>query len=206
MDEGDDFIIEEEIGKPTEEAVVFVEQEEAVVYPEDRTPISLYEFYALGIERLIVKAPWELERAVSAYHESFLTEQRCLGLSILLLLGENHVPDDAVQSMPGFENQARFSVNQAVFRRALKRYFEAKGLNPVRADMVVERMGSYITDSREAEQNQGDPLQAMFNTLAKRVPPLNQDQSEGYASRVEKIFDYVSGLVDAVVKRYVIVR
>jgi len=206
MDEGDDFILEEEISKPTEEAVVFVEEEQELEDLGDRTPISLYEFYAIGIERLIVKAPWELERAVSAYHESFLTEQRCLGLSILLLLGENHVPGDAVQSMPGFESQARFSVNQAVFRRALKHYFESKGLNPVRADMVIERMGSYITDSREAEQNQADPLEAMFNTLAKRVPPLNEEQAEGYAKRVEKIFDYVSGLVDAIIKRYVIVR
>lgn len=206
MEEGEDFILEEEMSRPTEEAVVFVEQEEEMIALGDRAPISLYEFYALGIERLIVKAPWELERAVSAYHESFLTEQRCLGLSILLLLGENHIPDDAVQSMPGFESQARFSVNQAVFRRALKRYFESKGLNPIRADMVVERMGSYITDSREAEQNQGDPLEAMFSTLAKRVPPLNEEQAEGYAKRVEKIFDYVSGLVEAIVKRYVIVR
>ncbi len=191
MDKGDDLYLDETAEEQAAEAVA-----------EDRAPISLYEFYALGIERLIVKAPWELERVVSAYHESFLTEQRCLGLSILLLLGENHVPQDAVQSMPGFEDQARFSVNQAVFRRALKRYFEGKRLNPVRADMVIERMGSYIIDSREAETIQGDPLEAMFNTLARRVPPLNEEQAEHYAKRVEKIFDYVSGLVEVVLKRY----
>jgi hypothetical protein len=191
MDKGDDLYLDETAEEQAAEAVA-----------EDRAPISLYEFYALGIERLIVKAPWELERVVSAYHESFLTEQRCLGLSILLLLGENHVPQDAVQSMPGFEDQARFSVNQAVFRRALKRYFEGKRLNPVRADMVIERMGSYISDSREAETMQGDPLEAMFNTLARRVPPLNEEQAEHYAKRVEKIFDYVSGLVEVVLKRY----
>ena len=149
-----------------------------------------------------VKAPWELERAVSAYHESFLTEQRCMGLAILLLLGESHVPGDAVQSMPGYEKQARFSVNQAVFRRALKHYFEAKKLNPVRADMVIERMGSYIADSREAEQSDKDPLEAMYNTLVKRVPPREEDQAEQYAKRVEKIYDYVSGLVKALLKRY----
>src|SRR5579859_1125960 len=85
--------------------------------PDEKAGISLYEFYALGIERLLMKAPWELERSVSAYHESFLTEQRCMGLAILLLLGENHMPEDVVQSMPGYETQARFSVNQAVFRR-----------------------------------------------------------------------------------------
>jgi hypothetical protein len=169
---------------------------------ENRTPISLYEFYALGIERLVERAPWELERSVSAYHERFLTEQRCLGLSILLLLGENQVPEGAVQSMPGYENQARFSVNQAVFRRALKRYFESKQLNPIRADMVVERMGSYITDSRDAEKSDKDPLEAMFGTLARRVPPKNEEQAEGYAKRVEKIFEYVSGLVEVVLKRF----
>lgn len=191
MDEGDDLYLDETAEQPA-----------ASEAAEDRTPISLYEFYVLGIERLIVKAPWELERVVSAYHESFLTEQRCLGLAILLLLGEDHVPPGAVQSMPGFENQARFSVNQAVFRRALKRYFEGKQLNPVRADMVIERMGSYLADSRDAEAAQGAPLEAMFNTLARRVPPLNEDQAGHYAKRVEKIFDYVSGLVEAVLKRY----
>jgi hypothetical protein len=191
MDEGDDLTLDETASDQVAEEAV-----------EDRSPISLYEFYALGIERLIVKAPWELERVVSAYHESFLTEQRCLSLAILLLLGENHVPSDAVQTMPGYEDQARFSVNQAVFRRALKRYFEGKQLNPVRADMVIERMGSYITDSRDAEATEGDPLEAMFNTLARRVPPLDNEQAEHYAKRVEKIFDYVSGLVEAVLKRY----
>src|SRR6185369_16192743 len=116
---------------------------------EQKTGISLYEFYAIGIERLIEKAPWELERAVSAYHESFLTEQRCLGLAILLLLGEDRVPPKLIkeQAMPGFEDQTRASVNQAVFLRALKHYFAAKSLNQIRADMVLERMQSYLNDS-----------------------------------------------------------
>ena len=152
-----------------------------------------------------MKAPWELERSVSVYHERFLTEQRCLGLAILILLGENQIPADAVQGMPGYENQARFSVNQAVFRRALKHYFESSGLNPIRADMVIERMGSYIADSREAEQNDGDPLEAMYNTLAKRVPPRDEEQVEQYAKRVEKIYDYVSGLVEgSLLRRYIV--
>jgi hypothetical protein len=204
MDQGDDFIIEETfeevtVGEPVEQPA----EEEAT---SDRAPISLYEFYALEIERLIEKAPWELERHVSPYHERFLTEQRCMGLSILLLLGENQVPADAVQSMPGYEQQARFSVNQAVFRRALKHYFEAKSLNPVRADMVIERMGTYIADSRQIEAAQGDPLEAMFNILVRRVPPQDEAQAERYAKRVEKIFDYVSGLVQAALKRYTVVR
>lgn len=170
--------------------------------PEEKAGISLYEFYALGIERLLVKAPWELERSVSPYHESFLTEQRCLGLSILLLLGENQVPKNAVHSVPGYEDQARFSVNQAVFRRALKRYFESNNMNPVRADMVIERMGSYIADSREAEKNNADPLEAMFRTIMRRVPPREESRAEQYAKRVEKIYDYVSGLVEALLRRY----
>jgi hypothetical protein len=173
--------------------------------PEEKVSISLYEFYALGIERLVVKAPWELERSVSVYHERFLTEQRCLGLAILLLLGENEIPNSAVQSMPGFEDQARFSVNQAVFRRALKHYFESSRLNPVRADMVIERMGTYIADSRGAEQAGNDPLEAMYNTLAKRVPPRDENEAEQYATRVEKIYNYVSGLVEGnLLKRYVV--
>ncbi|GEM_PF-811679 len=203
MDQGDDFIIEESV----EEVVAGVPGDQPMEEPAgDQAPISLYEFYALEIGRLIEKAPWELERHVSPYHERFLTEQRCMGLSMLLLLGENQVPERAVQSMPGYEQQARFSVNQAVFRRALKHYFEAKGLNPVRADMVIERMGTYVADTREAEAAQGDPLEAMFNTLVRRVPPQDDAQAELYAKRVEKIFDYVSGLVQAVRKRYIIVR
>jgi len=109
---------------------------------QDKSRISLYEFYAIGIERLLEHAPWELERVVSKYHESFLVEQRCLGLAILLLLGEEQVPQEHIkdQAMPGFEDQTRASVNQAVFLRALKHYFKTKNLNQVRADMALERM------------------------------------------------------------------
>ena len=170
---------------------------------EAKTGISLYEFYALGIERLIARAPWELERSVSAYHESFLTEQRCLGLAILLLLGESHVPAAAVRSMPGFEEQTRATVNQAVFRRALKHYFEANRLNPVRADMVLDRMHSYVTDSRAANQRQESPLGAMLDIMARRVPPRDARQREQYGLRVEKIYDYIEGLVEkSLLKRF----
>lgn len=160
-----------------------------------KTSISLYEFYVIGIERLVEKAPWELERAVSAYHESFLTEQRCLGLSILLLLGEEQVPRQMLSGAPGFEAQARISVNQAVFRRALRHYFESKRLNPVRADMVLERMQSYLHDSRQASTQGGNPLEAMLSTVVKRVPPRDDTQRQQYVQRVEKIYDYIEGLV-----------
>jgi hypothetical protein len=170
---------------------------------DDKTSISLYEFYALGIERLLKRAPWELERSVSAYHESFLTEQRCLGLAILLLLGEDHVPQSTVESMPGFEEQARISVNQAVFRRALKHYFQAAHLNPVRADMVLERMGSYVTDSRAANGRSESPLGAMLDIMSRRVPPKSEEQRQQYATRVEKIYAYIDGLVEgSLLKRY----
>lgn len=170
---------------------------------EGKTSISLYEFYALGIERLLKRAPWELERAVSAYHESFLTEQRCLGLAILLLLGEDHVPQSTVESMPGFEDQARASVNQATFHRALKHYFQAAKLNPVRADMVLERMGSYVTDSRAANARNESPLGAMLDIMSRRVPPKNDEQRRQYETRVEKIYAYIDGLVEgSLLKRY----
>lgn len=171
-----------------------------------KTGISLFEFYALGIERLIVRAPWELERAISTYHQSFLTEQRCLGLAILLLLGEDHVPAGVLNAMPGFEDQTRASVNQAVFLRALKRYFEQAGMNPVRANMVLERMHSYLADSRKAAEAKQSPLEAMLDTMRRRVPPRTDEQREQYATRVQKIYDYIEGLVEgSLLKRYDIV-
>jgi len=173
--------------------------------PAEKRPISLYEFYALAIERLLEKAPWELERAVSAYHESFLVEQRCLGLSILLLLGEDRVPKQSVQAMPGYEEQTRVTVNQAVFMRAFKHYFEAKKLNPARADMAFERMQSYLNDSRKAGQQGKNPLEAMLQTVIKRVPPQDEMQREQYIARVSKIFDYIEGLIEKVIlTRYTI--
>jgi hypothetical protein len=136
--------------------------EQADSLDTDKTDISLYEFYVLAIERLLQRAPWELERAVSTYHESFLTEQRCLGLAILLLLGEDHVPKEALETMPGFEDQIRASVNQATFLRALKHYFQQQRLNPIRAEMALERMQSYLTDSRKASDSNQSPLEANY--------------------------------------------
>ncbi len=170
---------------------------------ERKTSISLYEFYALGIERLLMNSPWELERAVSAYHESFLTEQRCLGLAILVLLGEGHVPLAKGQGMPGYEEQTRSSVNQAVFLRALKRYFEQKHQSAHRADMVMERMGSYIADSQAASKKGISPLDAMLAIVCKRVPPLDGAQRKQYRIRVGNIYDYIESLVEKnLLKRY----
>lgn len=162
----------------------------------EKTNITLYEFYAICISKLIEKSPWELERAVSAYHESFLTEQRCLGLAILVLLGEEHVPAKHLkEGMPGFEDQTRASVNQAIFLRALTHYFEQKSLNPSRAVLVLERMGGYITDSRKAEEHGIDALEAMAAIVMKRVPPKGDEQREKYLQRVGKIYDYIEGLL-----------
>jgi len=161
-----------------------------------KQPISLYEFYAIGINHLVEKAPWELVQAVSAYHGNFLTEQRCIGLSILLLMGEEHVPASAAESMPKYEQQVRASVNQATFLRALKQYFVAHHIEEARAALVLERMQSYLTESREAEASDQDPLLAMADVLAKRVPPKNERQGELYMQRVEKIFQYLQELVE----------
>ncbi len=172
---------------------------------DEKTNISLYEFYVIGINSLLVKAPWELERSVSAYHESFLTEQRCLGLAILLLLGEEHVPRKAVNSLPGFEDQIRTSVNQAVFLRALRHYFEEMKLETNRADIALERMQSYLVGSRNARSKKQDPLVSMLETMCKRVPPKDKPQRILYEARVEKIYDYIEGLVENnLLKRYII--
>ncbi len=171
----------------------------------EQTPISLYEFYALAIERLLEHAPWELERAVSPYHESFLVEQRCLGLAILLLLGEDQVPAQLIRNraMPGFEEQTRISVNQAVFLRAFRHYFQAKQLNPIRADMAFERMQSYLNDSRQANSEGQNPLEAILYTVVKRVPPQSDRQREQYTARIGKIYDYIEGLVQrGLLRRY----
>jgi hypothetical protein len=177
---------------------------EGATIPEGpKTDISLYEFYAIGVDHLVAKAPWELVRAVSAYHGNFLTEQRCIGLSILLLLGEEHVPASAIQSMPKFENQVRASVSQATFIRALKYYFQQNGIETTRADMVLERMQSYLNDSRLADSGGKDPLDAMMGILERRVPPKTALQRQQYTQRIEQIYHYIEELVmGSLLKRY----
>ncbi|HSX43411.1 MAG TPA: hypothetical protein VLF59_04985 [Candidatus Saccharimonadales bacterium] len=173
---------------------------------DSKQSISLYEFYAIGINHLIEKAPWELVQAVSAYHGNFLTEQRCIGLSILLLMGEEHVPASAAESMPKYAQQVRASVNQATFLRALKHYFVSHTIEEARAALVLERMQSYLTESRAAEAGNQDPLLAMTDVLTKRVPPKDTQQGALYMQRIEKIFQYLQDLVEnTLLARYTII-
>jgi len=170
---------------------------------EAKVSISLYEFYAIGIDHLIEKAPWELVQAVSAYHGNFLTEQRCIGLTILLLLGEEHVPASTAESMPKYEAQVRASVSQATFLRALKHYFSQHGIEETRGDLVLERMQSYLQDARKADTEKQDPLHAMTDILIRRVPPKDDHQQGLYIQRVGKIYEYIEMLVeDTLLKRY----
>jgi hypothetical protein len=159
--------------------------------------ISLYEFYSMGINTLLTKAPWELvgER-VSAYHESFMQEQRLLALTMLILLGEEHIPQSVLVTMPAkYRVQVRDSVNQAVFSRALKHHFRQDPRGNAIADQMIRRMESYITISREAENSNNDSLEAITETLARLVPPRSQEQLDLYLKRVEKIFEYTETLV-----------
>jgi hypothetical protein len=168
-----------------------------------RRTISLYEFYAIGINHLLIKAPWELVRAVSEYHGNFLTEQRCLSLAILQLLGESHVPASAYESMPKYEEQVRISVSQATFLRALKHHFAQHGIEAGRAEMVLERMHSYLIDSRQADKDHRDPLDAMGVILLRRVPPKDNKQHQLYVQRVDSIYEYIEKLVnDNLLARY----
>lgn len=158
--------------------------------------ISLYEFYAMGINTLIQKASWETGIRVSPYNEKFIYEQRLLGLSILFLLGEDYVPESVVRTMPKkFSAQVRNSVNQTVFLRALKHHYRANANGDVLAEEMMKRMESYITITRRAQQKDVDPLDAIASTLMKRVPPRNQEQSEHYRKRVDAIFGFTETLV-----------
>lgn len=162
---------------------------------EDKRGISMYEFYVLGIDRLLLKSPWELGRAVSAYHEMFLTEQRCIGLTMLLLIGEDYVPAKSLHALKGYEAQARASTNQAVFMRALKYYFERTRFDPSRAEKVLERMVPYIAEARAANAVKEDPLKRMYQTVCKRVPPRDEHQRKLYAERIAKMYDHIESLV-----------
>lgn len=161
----------------------------------ERRSISLYEFYVLGIDRLLMKAPWELGRAVSTYHQMFLNEQRCIGLTILLLIGEEYVPDVGLNALPGYEDQARASANRAVFLRALKHYFERTRKDASRAEKVLKRMGPYVVEARAATEAKTDPVKRMLETLCKRVPPKDERQRQLYEDRLEKMYSYIEALV-----------
>ncbi len=158
--------------------------------------ISLYEFYAMGINSLIQKAPWEITQRVSSYGEAFLYEQRVLSLAILFLMGEEYVPESVIKTMPKkYSHQVRNSVNQSVFLRALKHHYRNVQDGDVAAERMIIRMESYVAITRDAHTHNADPLEAITLTLAKRVPPKNDEQLDLYHERVKKIFDYTEELV-----------
>jgi len=164
-----------------------------------KSGITLFEFYSMGIEQLIDSAPWELERSVSPYHASFLEEQRCMALTVLLMLGERQLPRSAGKGVDKkFEAQARASVNQAVFLRALKQFFARKRWDAGKANAVLERMQSYILDWRQAVADKADVRVPLLKTIITRVPPKDKEQQRRYATRVSKICRYVAGYVGKV--------
>jgi hypothetical protein len=158
--------------------------------------ITLYEFYAMGINTLLKKAPWENETQFSPYRESFLFEQRLLGLTILYLLGEEYVPESVLKTMPSkYGDQVRDSVNTAVFLRALKHHLRHSTNGDARAEHILRRMDSYVRVTRESRDQDADPLEAITMILSRRVPPMNQEQFDKYEIRVKKIFNYTEALV-----------
>lgn len=172
-----------------------------------KVQITLYEFYAMGINSLIQKAPWEITQRVSSYNESFMYEQRLLSLTILLLMGEEYVPKSALKTMPKkYSAQVRNSVNQSVFLRALKHHYRNLPGGDKLAERMLVRMDSYLSITRDAQAHNADPLEAITTLLAKRVPPRDQEQLDRYHERVQKIFAYTEGLVQkSLSKKYDIV-
>lgn len=162
----------------------------------DKIAISLYEFYAMGVNTLIAKAPWELAgERVSAYHESFLYEQRLIALSVLFLLGEEYVPATVLRTMPGkYRDQVRHSVNLAVFTRALKHHYRQLASGNEVAEQMTRRMEAYIDIMRQAAHQNNDPLKAITMLLAKRVPPQTEQQLQLYQDRIDKIFEFTEQL------------
>ncbi len=169
--------------------------------------ISLYEFYAMGINSLIQKSPWETGERVSSYYESFVYEQRLLALALLFLMGEEYVPEALVKTMPKkYSAQVRNSVNVSVFTRALKHYYRNTPNGDKVAQKLMSQIESYTTIMRRAQAQNSDPIEAITLKLLKRVPPRNQKQTDLYQKRVEKIFSYVRELVSkSLSKKYEIV-
>lgn len=169
--------------------------------------ISLYEFYAMGINSLVQKSPWETGERVSSYYESFVYEQRLLALALLFLMGEEYVPQSLVKTMPKkYSAQVRNSVNISVFSRALKHHYRNTPDGDKVAQKLMSQMDSYVDIMRKAQAQQGDPIEAITLKLLKRVPPRDQKQTDLYQKRVEKIFTYVKELVSkSLSEKYTIV-
>jgi hypothetical protein len=150
----------------------------------------------MGINSLLTKAPWERERQISSYKESFVMEQRFFSLTILFLLGENYVPEETLKTMPPeYADQVRNSVNTSIFLRALKHHFRHHPQADKLADHMMRRMDSYINITREAYYQNADPLEAIAIMLAKRVPPQSEEQYDLYFERIGKIYDYTEALI-----------
>lgn len=161
----------------------------------------------MGINSLLQKAPWEVGERVSSYTESFMYEQRLLSLAILFLMGEEYVPASVIKTMPKkYSHQVRHSVNQSVFLRALKHHYRNVPKGDALAERMLLRMESYVIITRDAQTHNADPLEAITMTLAKRVPPRNNEQLDRYLDRVRKIFAYTEELVShSLSKKYEIV-
>lgn len=169
--------------------------------------ISMYEYYAMAIHSLLSRSPWELERPISQYHRNFLAEQRCLALSILLLVSEDHVPDSALgAALPKVREQTRTSMNRAVFLRALEHHFRSSPHAHQFAQATYEKMNSYIQASRFAETQRQDPLAAMADTLQRRIPPRSGDERQLIIERIDKILGYVEGIAKFLAQKYHITR
>lgn len=159
--------------------------------------ISLYEFYAMGINSLLKQSQIEASTKVSAYRESFLYEQRLLAMSLLFLLGEEYVPEQSLKTMPKkYHEQVRHSVNYSIFLRALKHHFRRTPNHEKVVEYMMTRMESYISLTKDAKNNNIDPLDAITITLAKRVPPRSDEQLDLYRERVSTIFALVEGLLE----------
>lgn len=169
--------------------------------------ISLYELYAMGINTLLKKAPIASGQKISVYRESFMYEQRVIGLSILSLIGEEHVPKAVLKTMPDFPEQVRDSVNQAVFLRALKHHYRHLPQGDDLAEQIMGRMVSYVAAVRDAKAHDSDPHEALALMLAKRIPPKTDAQKVLYLENVRKIFDYTEKLISrSLAEKYEIVK
>ena len=173
---------------------------------DDAIAISMYEYYTMAIHSLLARSPWEIERQISQYHRNFLAEQRCLALSILLLMSEEYVPESALAgALPKAREQTRGSLNRAVFLRALEHQFRTSPHAKAFAQATFEKMGSYVQASRSADEQKSDPLIAMTETLSRRVPPKDAQERQLYEERIGKILAYVEGIVGFLAKKYDVV-
>lgn len=163
---------------------------------DQKIPISLYEFYVLGINQLLRKSPWETGERVSSFRQSFQYEQRLISLVILALLGEEFVPESTLKTMPHLRKQVKATVNQAVFLRALKYNYRQFPEAAAIAERALHKMSSYIVATRQAELEGIDPLDGIMEVLSRRVPPTSKTELAAYQVRVQKILDYSQQLIE----------